>query len=297
MSDTLSTTLRPMVGVMLQLASEDQAAFLEELLWTLDGVTSVMYKMDGEIFQGMQVIAANENLAVDIQALLALQQLSEQVTIDHIQQIQEEDWAESWKQYWHVNRILPHLVIQPSWETFTPTAGDIVLRLDPGSAFGTGTHETTQLVLYLLDEIMKGTQHFPCKMIDVGTGSGILAIYAAKLGVKDIVAIDNDPQAVAVSRQNVQDNGVEQTVRCSVQPLSDFEKETFDFITANILAPVLQEMMAQFKQMLSSDGTLILSGINRQQVGDMAASIRRHGLKLQRVLQKGDWVALVCQRP
>jgi ribosomal protein L11 methyltransferase len=283
--------------IFLSFQSFETAAYLEELLWTLDGVESVMYQMDGEEhFEGLQVIGATPDLPETIKALCESYGLIDQILLKPSESVSEEDWAESWKQYWHVNRILPHLVIQPSWESFAPESQDIVLKLDPGSAFGTGTHETTQLMLLLLHDLLATRKTLPQRLLDVGTGSGILAIYGAKQGIPTVLGTDNDPLAVDVASQNVAANGVNTQVTCTTQDIMTLQANHYDVVLANILASVLQSMMPALKNTLSQEGTLILGGITRLQMGAMMACLGEHQLKLRRILQKGAWISLVCQR-
>lgn len=292
----MTTMLTVRTGVDLRVSSQAVATALEELLWTLDGVESVMYRLDGEEhFQGLQVIASQADLPEQVTALCQTQGFLEQVAITATYPIHEEDWAESWKQYWHVHRVLPHVVIQPSWEPFTPQPEDIILKLDPGSAFGTGTHETTQLMLFLMDDMLPKQQLENVSLLDVGTGSGILAIYGAKLGVPDVCGIDNDPNAVRVAQENAVINEVGERAIWTNEAISEVNRP-FNVVVANILASVLCEMMPSLKQVLKPQGLLMLSGITRPQLPQMEASLAENNLSLTRVVQKGEWIALVCQR-
>lgn len=291
------TSTLPRTAVFLKLDNPKQAVFIEELLWTIDGVESVTFHMDGEThFQGLQVIAHHQKLDSNVVALLKQHELEGTVSLQRSCSIAEEDWAESWKQFWHVNRILPNLVIQPSWESFIPEPGDTVLQLDPGSAFGTGTHETTQLMLFLIDDRLRSPVEKPGKLLDVGTGSGILALYAAKVSGISGLAIDNDPVAVGVSQENIARNGASALVECSGADVRQLAENTYDLVLANILAPVLVEMMQDLKRVMTDGGSLLLSGVTIHQLGTMLESIASQGLSLQRILQKGEWLALVCQK-
>lgn len=291
MKTTLART-----AIHLTITPPEMAAYLEELLWTLAGLESIMYQLDtAENVSGLHVIGHSACLREDIQALLQSHGLLGQVTLQDSREVQEEDWAESWKRYWHVSRVLPHLVIQPSWEAFAPLPGDLVLRLDPGSAFGTGTHETTQLMLFLLWDMLKEDSGRFRSLLDVGTGSGILAMAAAKQGVSQCLAMDNDPQAVAVAETNIQENGLAASIQCTTQPMSEISEQRFDLVLANILASVIQDLLPDLKRGLAPNGLLLLSGIIRRQLPQMRMALQSHGLVLHRVLQKGEWLALVCQ--
>jgi len=270
-----------MFAVQLDLHHTDQAAYLEELFWTLDAVDSVTY----HLHDAMTVIGSDPNLEQPILKLLQAEGLADSVTVKTAKEIPKEDWAESWKQYWHVSRVLPDLIIQPSWETYHPQSQqEIVLKLDPGSAFGTGTHDTTRLVLALMQEFLPVQS-----VLDVGCGSGILAIYAAKHGVPHVVAVDNDPLAVEVARVNASENGVD------IQFLSETTGQ-FDLLTANILTHVLIEMMPQLVERTSANGILIFSGITQEQYAQMADCLKNYPVKIVRVVLKGDWIALVCRK-
>ncbi len=287
----------PRTSVTLFFDNVDQADYLEELLWVIPGVDSITQRFDGrDRFLGFQVIGPSQTLESDIRNLLLQIEMMDEVQVGAAVLITEEDWAESWKQYWKVTRLLPNLIIQPSWELFSPEPEDIVLQLDPGSAFGTGTHETTQLMLYLLCETLDYQDVNMDSLLDVGTGSGILAIYAAKRGVSRCVAIDNDPVAVKVAKENVALNHVSNHILCSSASIDDMLPDDFALVLANILATVIQEMLNALVATMQRDGLLMLSGIMRTQLPEMLTAISYQPLVLRRVLQKGDWVALVCQK-
>lgn len=287
-----ATTMRNVITLVLD--NPEQAGLIEELAWTIDGVDSVEHQLDGETdFKGLQVIGHGEDLAGKLQVVLSEHGFQDSVSIVARRDIAEEDWAESWKRYWHVSRILPQLLIRPSWESAEPESGDIMLNLDPGSAFGTGAHETTRLMLYLLSQ--EGAGGLSRSLLDVGTGSGILAIYGAKLGMHPVAGTDNDPNAVLVARENAEQNDVSARIRFTDDSLATFSGRTFDRVVANILAVTLCEMMPELKTILAEDGRLMLSGIMRHQFPQMMVSLEQHGLTLQRVIQQGNWLALVCR--
>lgn len=286
----------PRTALTLYPPTPEIADALEELLWTVDGVESVTRHYDThEAFDFLEVIGLSDALVDDTERVLTLNALAEQVKIGTPRSIEEADWAECWKQYWHVTRLLPNVVIQPSWEDFTPETGDIVIHLDPGSAFGTGTHETTQLMLLLINDYLDAQPSPIETMLDVGTGSGILAIYAKKRGVPTVDATDNDPLAVSVALENAENNHV--AIPCSTSELAALPEYHYDLVVSNILASVLCELMGDLKKRVKPGGTLMLSGIAREQFGKMKDSIDAHGLTLKRISQKGGWIALVCEVP
>ena len=206
--------------------------------------------------------------------------------------VKEEDWAESWKQYYkpiHLGRV----TIVPAWEDYTPSEGEVIVRMDPGMAFGTGTHETTRLVMELLTEEVHGGE----RVLDVGTGSGILSICASKLGAKSCNAYDIDPVAVKVARENVLDNGCDNIV-CGVSDLLrgvDKSQGGYDLCVANIVADIIIRMAPDIKGCLAPDGRLIVSGIILPRAQEVRDSLTAHGMRLVREKQENDWLAILLE--
>jgi ribosomal protein L11 methyltransferase len=216
--------------------------------------------------------------------------------------IKEEDWSTSWKVHFKPARIGKRLIIKPTWEDFIATGEDIILELDPGMAFGTGTHPTTRLCLEVLEKIYfhEGifTQIFketPVAALDVGTGSGILSIAAAKLGAVKVTAIDTDPEAVSVARENILLNEEGKSVQVSNTPLA-LIAGSFDLVVANILAEVLVTLAPELAKRVKQPGVLILSGIlteKEQIVLDCYAVL---GFKLMEIVREGEWSCLTYCR-
>jgi ribosomal protein L11 methyltransferase len=206
--------------------------------------------------------------------------------------VAEEDWTEAWKKRLKVLRIGEHIVIQPSWLDYRPEPEDVVIRLDPGMAFGTGLHPTTQLCLSALEEYVRpGTE-----VLDLGTGSGILAIAAARLKARYVLAVDHDQQAVRVARDNVATNRLKETVRVRQGSLRDVSGR-YDLVVVNILARVIVEMVREgLSERMRPDGVLIAAGITVDKVSDVAVAFERGGLELIDQRQKGDWASLVAKR-
>lgn len=199
---------------------------------------------------------------------------------DHVQQfpgfvfqvpvittLNEEDWANNWKAYFKPSRVGSHLIIKPTWEPFAGETSDILIEIDPGQAFGTGTHATTRLCLESLEKIFKNMAPFETaadlridSVLDVGTGSGVLSIAAGKLGADRICAIDIDPEAVLVAKENLALNGIHGDMTVSTTPLSEI-KGTFTIVVANIIAEELVHLANQLFARTEPGGYLILSGI------------------------------------
>lgn len=206
--------------------------------------------------------------------------------------VSTEDWSTSWKAHFKPLRVGRRLLIVPSWEEVVPRTDDVVLHLDPGMAFGTGGHETTRLCLELLESIMDSMpiMHSP-SVLDVGTGSGILAMAAVQLGAGRVCAVDIDPQAVEVARENLAASGLLEQVDCSSTPLESIPG-SFDVILANILAEELVRLAPLLTGRLADGGSLVLSGILAHKEGLVRGGFASQPLKYRETLQQGEWVAI-----
>ena len=208
-------------------------------------------------------------------------------------EIREEDWATSWKQYFHPLKIGERVVIKPSWEEYTAASGDLVLELDPGMAFGTGTHHTTRLCICCLEEnLAPGSTVF-----DIGTGSGILAIAAALLGAADVRAVDLDPVAVKIAKENVALNALQNTVQVAEGDLLTgiAGEGQADIIIANIIADVIIKMAPAVPNRLKGGGILIASGIITDRLSDVAVALEQAGLSVEKIVEEGTWAAVVAR--
>ena len=208
-------------------------------------------------------------------------------------QLQEEDWANAWKKNYHPFRVGQRVWIRPSWldEADDADENDVILTLDPGMAFGTGLHPTTQMCLQGLELLVQSG----LSLLDVGTGSGILAILAAKLGARPIVGVDTDELAVKTAVANVQQNHVDDYIHIEQGSLTSIEQKSWDIVTVNILAPVIMTMLAQDDLLgyVRADGRLILSGIIDQQAEAVKTAVHEAGGKVDQVLSIRDWIAFI----
>ncbi|MBQ8642720.1 MAG: 50S ribosomal protein L11 methyltransferase [Clostridia bacterium] len=208
--------------------------------------------------------------------------------------VKEEDWADSWKQYYKPIKTGDRLVIVPVWETYDPTPEEITVLMDPGMAFGTGTHETTRLCAALLEQYVTPG----CTMLDVGCGSGILAICAAKLGASQCFACDIDPQAVKVAVENTQLNNTP-NVKCAV---SDLLKQTekaeggYQVAAANIVADVIIRLAPDIGAYLAEDGVLIVSGIIIERAEETVAALQDAGFRVIDDRRENGWYAAAVKR-
>jgi ribosomal protein L11 methyltransferase len=210
----------------------------------------------------------------------------------------EAEWRDAWKKYFHVTRVTPRIVIVPSWEQHTPAAGDVVIDLDPGMAFGTGTHASTRLVLSTLDRLA-GEGPAPARVLAVGAGSGILAIAAVKLWPEaTALAIDNDPIAVAACAENVAHNGVGARVESAITPVEQVGGE-WPLVLANIQAHVLRALADAIAARVAPGGTLVLSGLLAPQAPAVAEEYVARGLTLDGLHESPDdaaWSSAVLRR-
>jgi ribosomal protein L11 methyltransferase len=204
-------------------------------------------------------------------------------------ELKEEDWANAWKDHYHTRKAGRRLVIKPSWLTYSPSGDEVVIELDPGMAFGTGLHPTTDTCLQLLEDLVRGGE----RVLDLGTGSGILSLAAAGLGSGPILALDTEAIAVQTAAANSAALGDRIQVRQGTLPL-DAARE-FDLVLANIIARVLAELAEELAAVLAPDGRLLASGIIVQREADVLEAFSAAGLAIERRLQAGDWVTLVAE--
>ncbi|MDR3580247.1 MAG: 50S ribosomal protein L11 methyltransferase [Oryzomonas sp.] len=207
--------------------------------------------------------------------------------------VKSEDWSTSWKANFKPLRIGRRLLIVPSWEQAEAGPDDIVLSLDPGMAFGTGGHETTRLCLERLETVLLNRPSTPpASVLDLGTGSGILAMAAARLGAGRVCAVDIDPEAVEVARENLAINGLTERIECSATPLETLSGP-FDVILANILAEELVRLAPQLTSRLAGGGVLILSGILAEKEAFVRSGFAAQPLAYLETAHQGEWVAML----
>ncbi len=204
-------------------------------------------------------------------------------------EVPEEEWSENWKKFWHPQKIGQKVVICPTWEEYKPEKEDILIKLDPGSAFGTGTHPTTRLCIQALEKLIPEFSG-QVSMADVGTGSGILAIAGVKLGVSSVVGVDNDDSVISVAGENAGKNKVQDKCRFFTGSAADIAGE-YDIVTANILAETLAGIMPDLQKLLKPGGVLVLSGIIKRKLPLIEQSLNLHGLKIREVPEEDNWVA------
>ena len=210
--------------------------------------------------------------------------------------VHEEDWAEAWKAYFPVLRVGRRLVIRPTWRRHRRQPGDIVLALDPGMAFGTGLHPTTRLCLAAIESLADRGSIAGARVLDVGCGSGILAIAALKLGAAAALGVDTDPIAVESTLANARRNRLVRRIHARVGSLPSLES-AFDVVLANLIAGVLVPLAGALRDELRPGGTLLASGIFIDRERDVTAAFEAVRLVVTERATEGDWVALTATRP
>jgi len=209
-------------------------------------------------------------------------------------EVEEEDWESNWKEYFHPIRVGSNLVICPTWRKHQSLDDDVLIKLDPGMAFGTGHHPTTRMCMELLETLIVGGE----KVIDVGCGSGILSISAAKLGAGDILGIEVESRAVEVALENCELNGISPqiTILNGTFPEIRVENASFDVALANIAAKVVINLSEYIVGAVANGGRLVLSGILKNSLKDVEKEYSLHGVHFDKVLVDGDWTAVLATK-
>ncbi|WP_019321848.1 50S ribosomal protein L11 methyltransferase, partial [Streptococcus mutans] len=208
------------------------------------------------------------------------------------QELAEEDWAENWKKYYEPTRITHDLTIVPSWTDYEVQAGEKIIKLDPGMAFGTGTHPTTKMSLFALEQVLRGGE----TVIDVGTGSGVLSVASSLLGAKEIFAYDLDDVAVRVAQENIDLNAGTENIHVTAGDLLKGIAIEADVIVANILADILVNLTDDAYRLVKGEGYLIMSGIISEKLDMVLEAAHSAGFFLETHMIQGEWNALVFKK-
>ena len=209
-----------------------------------------------------------------------------EITLD---EKENQDWSKKWKEKWTVTHVTDNVAVVPSWLDYEPKPNEVVINLDPGCAFGTGTHQTTQLCMKALEKYMKKGD----SVADIGTGSGILSILAMKLGASKTYGCDIDDTVIDVCRENAKINNVECTFELGS---ADSTSEQYDFVCANILHNVLAEIMGDLKKLMKDNAKMSLSGILDEKKPVVLEAIEKHGLKIIDTITQDQWISFVVEK-
>ena len=232
------------------------------------------------------------DLTKAIEAAVTRSGLRDSLSIISIAGLPDQDWMQKWKEGFEATKIGTRLIVAPSWKLPAQSDGRIVIQIDPGMAFGTGTHETTRLCLEAIEKHWHGVS-----LLDVGTGTGILAIAAALLEPESrVLGIDVDPKAIEVAHENLVINRVAGAVELSTVPPGDLGEQEFDVIVANLTAEVINDLLGDLTSHLASGGLMILSGILCEQAEDVERALASSGFIVSERKVAGEWCSLVASR-
>lgn len=201
-----------------------------------------------------------------------------------------DEWKDKWKEHFKPTRVTEHLVIKPTWEAYTAKEGELILEIDPGMAFGTGTHETTSMCLALIEKYRKDGFH----VLDVGCGSGILSIGAALLGSPRVLGVEIDSDAVCVARENVKQNHVEDRVTVTEGDLTKGIDFQADLIVANLMADLVMRLSEDVQAHLKDGGIYLSSGILIEKKEPVTKALEKAGFTVLEIMEKGDWCAIAA---
>lgn len=207
-------------------------------------------------------------------------------------ELQDEDWSDTWKQYFHTEKPGERVVIKPTWEEYAPKDDEVVIELDPGAAFGTGTHATTSMCIRQLEKLVKPGM----TVFDVGTGSGILSIISAKLGATNIQAVDYDDSVLKIVEENLEQNNVQDIISVAQSDLMQNVHGKAELVIANIIADIIIRLFDQLDEHLEQDGTLLTSGIIEDRIEDVLAAAEAHGYGVVERLENKGWACITFKR-
>ena len=210
-----------------------------------------------------------------------------------VEDVEDEDWLENWRRNFTITELTDETLVVPTWQELPPAETRLGLRIYPGQGFGTGTHETTRLAADFLEKELICSQK-PVSVLDVGTGSGILAILAAKRGAAGVLALDVDEDALVNARENISHNQVHEQIILSSMPVADVDDE-FDLVVANIIAPVLRHLAPEFPALVKAGGYLILSGMLCEQLPELMELYSGLGFEIKESAASGAWSACLCK--
>lgn len=283
-------------GVVIEDLKDIISNMKEETNWDYFDINSLDIDHESAVVKGYLPESEDFQEKVELikQNVHNLDTANDEKEIDQITttEVYEEDWANSWKKYYKPKKIGQRIVVKPTWEEYTPNEGEKIVELDPGMAFGTGTHETTTMCTRLLETYVKDES----TVYDIGCGSGILSIVAAKLGAKEVTGVDIDEVAYKVSKSNVELNSVEDIVNIKHGNLMDVIDGKADIVVANIIAEIIKLLSKDISKFMKAESKFIASGIILDKVDEVAQELDKNGLKVITIERLGEWAAIVSEK-
>ncbi|WP_432664583.1 50S ribosomal protein L11 methyltransferase [Wukongibacter baidiensis] len=283
-------------GVAIEDPKDIMKNMKEETSWDYFDINSLNIDQECAVVKGY--LPESENFEGNVEFIKEkvhnLDIDGEEKEVDEITvaEVYEEDWANSWKKYYKPKKIGQRIVVKPTWEEYTANEGEEIVELDPGMAFGTGTHETTTMCTRLLEIYVKDES----TVYDIGCGSGILSIVAAKLGAKEVTAVDIDEVAYKVSKSNVELNSVDDIVEVKHGNLMDVIDGKADIVVANIIAEIIKLLSKDIGKFMKPEAKFIASGIILDKVDEVAEELDKNGLKVMTIERLGEWAAIVSKK-
>lgn len=273
----------------------EMAESANELDWNY--IDEDLFKSD---FDGVLVKAyfeENEDLMDTIKLIKQNIELIPQYNLDGglgevtLAEVYESEWKDIWKKYYKPKKIGKDVVVKPTWEEYEEQEGDIVIELDPGMAFGTGTHETTTMCIQAIEKYMDKKD----TLFDIGCGSGILSIAAAKLGAKKVIGVDLDEMAIRVSKENIELNNVSDIIDIRHGNLLEVVDEKADVIVVNIVADIIKMLAGDVKSALKKDGIFISSGIILDKIEFVTDALKEVGFEIIELVTDGEWACMIAR--
>ena len=282
-------------GVMINNPLDEDFTNQEEGKWDYYDPQNLTLDFEGALltgyFEEIDPIQTCEEIKESIAALATFDIDTGLAEIDY-KEIFPSDWENEWKKYFKPFRLGNHIVIKPTWETFETLPDDLVIEIDPGNAFGSGTHETTSMCIEMIEKYMKTTD----TVVDVGCGSGILAIAAGKLGSKSIIAVDIDENAVNTAKENVALNGLTEVTDVRHGDLISVISEKADLVVANIIADIIVKLSDDIDKILKPDALFISSGLIMNKVDWVIEELALRQFEIIEVMKKGEWAVVVSKK-
>lgn len=258
--------------------TKDQWDFVDESLLNVDSDNFIIKAYFNEMGE-------DENIKSLIFQLKSIGKIN-------INLVDEKDWENCWKEYYKTTKIGNNIVIKPTWEKYSPIGSEIIVEMDPGMAFGSGTHETTSMCIELLESHMSRGD----RVFDIGCGSGILSIVAAKLGASKVTGVDIDENSIKVSKENIINNNVESQITLHKGDLLSLIEDKADLIVSNIIAEIIIVIIPDLEKYLEKEGTFICSGIISDKKNLVIEKLVEHNFKVTETRIMGEWVALAAQK-